>query len=245
MGSITINPYEEGPKKSLNKDIKIQDKEIEITSNGTTEVTPDEGFTALNSVSVNVNVPQSGGTELEGEYFLAKPNGRYWKFSFMPEGHRLRIEDFETSQIDAMYQVYKLLLQLQNVFGAAVSTDDISLTDELARLDGFYNISSKIEKTYLAIQWYKKGYDYNEQDFNDGFLRVWKECDIKSNPSAELELDGIVIPPSSNLVELIKEIARIVGMEITDDDEAILLLEQTFMVIPATEEEYKHWRLEY
>lgn len=60
MGSITINPYAKGPRKSLNKDIKTQDKEIEITSNGTTEVTPDIGFTALNSVNVKVNVPTSG-----------------------------------------------------------------------------------------------------------------------------------------------------------------------------------------
>lgn len=61
MGRITINPYEKGPKKSLKKDIKTQDKEIEITSNGTIEVTPDEGFTYLNSVSVKTNVPTSGG----------------------------------------------------------------------------------------------------------------------------------------------------------------------------------------
>ena len=60
MGRITINPYEKGPKKSLNKDIKTQDKEIEITSNGTTEITPDEGFAYLNKVSVKTNVAQSG-----------------------------------------------------------------------------------------------------------------------------------------------------------------------------------------
>ena len=79
MGSITINPYEEGPRKSGNKDIKVQDKEIEITSNGITEVTPDSGFTALNSVSVNVNVPQSGeggGTTLveSMKYYLVDDN---------------------------------------------------------------------------------------------------------------------------------------------------------------------------
>lgn len=62
MGSITINPYEKGPRKSLKKDIKIQDKEIEITSNGTTKVTPDAGFNYLNSVSVKTNVEGQGGT---------------------------------------------------------------------------------------------------------------------------------------------------------------------------------------
>lgn len=72
MGRITINPYEKGPKKSLNKDIKTQDKEIEITSNGTTEVTPDEGFAYLNKVSVKTNVVQSGGESNDVEYISFK-----------------------------------------------------------------------------------------------------------------------------------------------------------------------------
>lgn len=42
-------------------EIKSQSKEIEITSNGTTEVTPDAGFAYLNSVKVKTNVAQSGG----------------------------------------------------------------------------------------------------------------------------------------------------------------------------------------
>lgn len=42
-------------------EIKAQSKEIEVTSNGTTEVTPDAGFSYLNSVKVKTNVAQSGG----------------------------------------------------------------------------------------------------------------------------------------------------------------------------------------
>lgn len=42
-------------------EIKSQSKEIEVTSNGTTEVTPDAGFAYLNSVKVKTNVPTSGG----------------------------------------------------------------------------------------------------------------------------------------------------------------------------------------
>lgn len=41
-------------------EIKSQSKEIEVTSNGTTEVTPDAGFAYLNSVKVKTNVVQSG-----------------------------------------------------------------------------------------------------------------------------------------------------------------------------------------
>lgn len=42
-------------------EVVYQAKDIEITSNGTTKVTADTGYTALGSVNVKVNVPQSGG----------------------------------------------------------------------------------------------------------------------------------------------------------------------------------------
>jgi hypothetical protein len=42
-------------------EIKTQSKEIEITSNGTTNITPDSGFTYLDSVKVMVDVPTEGG----------------------------------------------------------------------------------------------------------------------------------------------------------------------------------------
>lgn len=42
-------------------EVVYQAKEIEITSNGTTEVTADTGYTALASVNVKVNVPSEGG----------------------------------------------------------------------------------------------------------------------------------------------------------------------------------------
>lgn len=41
-------------------EIKSQDKSVEVTSNGTIEVTPDAGFAYLNSVKVKTNVAQSG-----------------------------------------------------------------------------------------------------------------------------------------------------------------------------------------
>lgn len=42
-------------------EIKSQSKEVEIVSNGTTDVTPDAGYSYLSGVSVKVNVPQEGG----------------------------------------------------------------------------------------------------------------------------------------------------------------------------------------
>ena len=45
------------------REVSYQAKEIEITSNGTTKVTADTGYTALGSVNVKVNVPSEGGGE--------------------------------------------------------------------------------------------------------------------------------------------------------------------------------------
>lgn len=52
-------------------EIKAQTKEIEITSNGTTEVTPDAGFAYLDAVTVKTNVPSQGGEggEFKARYF--------------------------------------------------------------------------------------------------------------------------------------------------------------------------------
>lgn len=47
-------------------EIKSQSKEVEIVSNGVTEIAPDAGFGYLSGVKVNVNVPQSGGGESGG-----------------------------------------------------------------------------------------------------------------------------------------------------------------------------------
>lgn len=57
-------------------EIKAQSKEIEVTTNGTTEVTPDSGFAYLNSVKVKTNVATSGegggGSASSWRYFDIK-----------------------------------------------------------------------------------------------------------------------------------------------------------------------------
>lgn len=43
-------------------ELKYQEKSVEVTANGNTEVIPDAGFAGLTKVNVSVNVPQSGGS---------------------------------------------------------------------------------------------------------------------------------------------------------------------------------------
>lgn len=65
-------------------EIKSQSKEVEITSNGVTEIAPDAGFGYLSGVKVNVNVPQSGGGDAPSqpsggnmEYYNVNNNGAF------------------------------------------------------------------------------------------------------------------------------------------------------------------------
>lgn len=50
-------------------EIKSHSKEVEIVANGTTEVTPDAGYSYLSGVKVKVNVPQEGGGGGSWEYW--------------------------------------------------------------------------------------------------------------------------------------------------------------------------------
>lgn len=69
-------------------EIKAQSKEIEVTSNGTTEVTPDAGFAYLNSVKVKTNVATSG------EGGGSASSWRYFDISKLDSGQRPMVIPF-------------------------------------------------------------------------------------------------------------------------------------------------------
>lgn len=62
-------------------ELKYQEKSVEVTANGNTEVIPDAGFAGLTKVNVSVNVPQSGGGESGGGSTM-----EYWDISGEPAG---------------------------------------------------------------------------------------------------------------------------------------------------------------
>lgn len=64
-------------------EIKSQSKEVEITSNGVTEIAPDAGFGYLSGVKVNVNVPQSGGSSGDAP---SQPSGG-WNLAYYKIDH--------------------------------------------------------------------------------------------------------------------------------------------------------------
>ena len=56
-------------KKGGGVPINNQDKVVDITENGTTEVVADSGFTGLGKVTINTEVSGGGGSTIEYEYF--------------------------------------------------------------------------------------------------------------------------------------------------------------------------------
>jgi hypothetical protein len=90
-------------------EIKSQSKEVEVTANGTTEVTPDAGFAYLNSVKVKTNVAQSGegGGSQEGVkigYYNAPKEFIVGLLGFTPIVYLIKIESGEIMPGTALIQ---------------------------------------------------------------------------------------------------------------------------------------------
>lgn len=71
-GKTNLLTLDEMPNEinSIKTDPILQDKSIEITENGTTNITADEGYDGLNNVEVVTNVAGSGGSETVEKGFV-------------------------------------------------------------------------------------------------------------------------------------------------------------------------------
>ena len=147
-------------------EIKTQSKEIEITSNGITDIIPDTGFAYLNSVRVNTNVPQSGeggGSASNMKYYSCLPD------YFLGEEHEVTLVDSvkiflqdKGSTIIAPESVYNWGSFSPVVVAVAIDVDNrrcfvneawMTMKDYAQRYDGFdvdthYEIS---EEEYYRI----------------------------------------------------------------------------------------------
>lgn len=185
----------------------------------------------------------SGSSDLEGEYFLAKPNGRYWKFTFSPPPSNQYVDPNSLSeeQLEILLDFCAIIGPLSVACGAAVCYGGVASGPEL-RVDGAGQVAMRMGGLENNIYLLKKGAD--TVNFQQNLPIIWKECDIKSIPPIEFPYMVGLSLNSYNLVEFLKTIfAMTEGGELTDD-EVILILEQMLMLIPATEEEYKAARRE-
>lgn len=72
---------------TVNVELNLEQKTVTITENGTTEVTPTSGKNGISKVTINTNVPSSGGVEEVAtaaamNALLVEANvGKYYKFT--------------------------------------------------------------------------------------------------------------------------------------------------------------------
>jgi hypothetical protein len=176
-----------------------------------------------------------GGAELDGEYFLAKPNGRYWKFTFSPSPSSPYVDpnSLSAEQLEALSTFYSWFELLGVVYGAAVCNEGVPLDDDL-RVDGIAGVGARIGRMLAMLNSTDIGID----EFNRCFFSVWKECSVKTSIVTEY------IPLQEyDLVSFVKTMMQMEGQEVTDEM-VLMMFESQFMLIPATEEEYKAARRE-
>ena len=129
-------------------EIKTQSKEIEITSNGITNITPDSGFAYLDRVSVKTNVAQSGSESKSAmKYYSCLPD------YFLQEVHEVTLVDSvkallqeDGSTIIAPESVYNWGSFSPIVIAVAIDTENrrcyvdgewITMKEYALRFDGF------------------------------------------------------------------------------------------------------------
>lgn len=145
-------------------EIKSQSKEIEVTSNGTIDVTPDAGFAYLNSVKVKTNVPTSGegggsSEEKMGMVYLTKEALFQGMGTPMPD--TVTQEEFK----DFMWE-------LISTFAIVATRKDGNICDPI---QAFFENATENRITFDRLDAVAINFDqliFNKSDY--GYVPMWK-----------------------------------------------------------------------
>jgi hypothetical protein len=173
-----------------------------------------------------------GGADLEGEYFLAKPNGRYWKSKFAtmligkyPVINNYNGQVFTDEQLEILYGYCTLFA----LFGYTATYDyggSPSSGIEVI-LHSPSEVSKRAGIDQIGLNRYKNG----ETTFVD-CMGSWQECNVRT-----------VIAGGNFEGGLVDFIRLAFGSEIGEmtDDELLTFISEMFMLEQITKEEYESY----
>ena len=131
-------------------ELKYQEKTVDVAENGTSVVTADAGFMGLSKVSVNVNVPQSGGGEGSAtEYFRIDWDRLKSEFGYLPAKDYENIDAFLAKQASIFVCVTSAHFGVSTMMGVSQITPVAALLIAAIQMPGFVDISD-IKKIALT-----------------------------------------------------------------------------------------------
>lgn len=142
-------------------EIKSQTKEVEITANGTTQVAPDAGYSYLTGVTVKTNVPQSGGSGGETEYFRIDWDRLKSEFGYLPVKDYENIGAFLANQSSIFMCVTAAHFGVSTMMGMSQITPVAALLISVIQVPGYVDLSDIKKVAFTTF----KGYDANVGGF--------------------------------------------------------------------------------
>lgn len=172
-------------------------------------------------------MPQSGGTDLEGDYYLAKPTGRYWKFTcadtHLQGGVHIPyvyLRDRVKEEISALYNTFQFL---------PVTTYSVVCASPGIPLNGSWVVSQSFIQAIIRV--YEDSIALSESNHNYGYIiGAFQECTG--------ELEGMKFNGIIDIVQTMLLMTE--GIEISEE-EAIAMIHDVFMLEPITKEEYESY----
>lgn len=138
-------------------EIKSQSKEVEITANGVTEIAPDAGFGYLSGVKVNVNVPQSGGSGGETEYFRIDWDRLKSEFGYLPVKDYGNIAEFLANQVSIFSVVTSAHFGVSTMMGRTQITPIAALLVAIFQVPGYVDLSDIKKVAFTTFKGYNAG----------------------------------------------------------------------------------------
>lgn len=142
-------------------EIKSQTKEVEVTANGTTQVAPDAGYSYLTGVTVKTNVPQSGGSGGETEYFRIDWDRLKSEFGYLPVKDYENISMFLAKHASIFSCVTSAHFGVSTMMGMSQITPVAALLVAVFQAPEFVDLSDIKKVAFTTF----KGYDVSVGGF--------------------------------------------------------------------------------